>query len=118
MAFCKNCGTQLIDGAKFCPKCGNKTDDGQVAVQSTYQPETESDYSTDEYEELDNGLKLFSFIIPLVGFIIYFNNWELKPYKAHSGIVWALYGVFFSWIFWWLIWWMIMNVFKTSPGLH
>ena len=23
MAFCTNCGTQLSDGAKFCPKCGN-----------------------------------------------------------------------------------------------
>lgn len=23
MAFCSNCGTQLSDGAKFCPKCGN-----------------------------------------------------------------------------------------------
>ncbi len=22
MAFCKNCGTQFQDGAKFCPKCG------------------------------------------------------------------------------------------------
>lgn len=22
MAFCRNCGTELSDGAKFCPKCG------------------------------------------------------------------------------------------------
>lgn len=25
MAFCSNCGTQLSDGTKFCPKCGNPT---------------------------------------------------------------------------------------------
>ncbi len=25
MAFCKNCGTQFQDGAKFCPKCGTTT---------------------------------------------------------------------------------------------
>lgn len=25
MAFCKNCGTQFQDGAKFCPKCGATT---------------------------------------------------------------------------------------------
>lgn len=25
MAFCKNCGTQIQDGAKFCPKCGETT---------------------------------------------------------------------------------------------
>ena len=53
MAFCRNCGNQLTDGAKFCPKCGNKTDDGREIVQPTYQPETESDYSTEEYDELD-----------------------------------------------------------------
>lgn len=26
MAYCKNCGTKLDDGAKFCPKCGTPTD--------------------------------------------------------------------------------------------
>lgn len=25
MAYCSKCGTQLSDGAKFCPKCGNPT---------------------------------------------------------------------------------------------
>ena len=25
MAFCSNCGTELTDGAKFCPKCGTPT---------------------------------------------------------------------------------------------
>ena len=29
MAFCKNCGNKLEDGAKFCPKCGNPTN-GEV----------------------------------------------------------------------------------------
>ena len=24
--FCKNCGTQLADGTKFCPSCGSSTD--------------------------------------------------------------------------------------------
>lgn len=26
MAFCKQCGAQLNDGAQFCPKCGQQTD--------------------------------------------------------------------------------------------
>lgn len=29
MAFCKNCGNKLDDGAKFCPKCGSPTDSTQ-----------------------------------------------------------------------------------------
>ena len=24
--YCNNCGTQMADGAKFCPKCGMKMD--------------------------------------------------------------------------------------------
>ena len=110
MSYCRNCGNQLIDGANFCPKCGTKIDDGYAESQQTHQSEPESESTQEEYDELDSGLKLISFIIPLVGFIIYFNNWAFKPVKAHSGIVWALYGVFFSWVFWWLIWWIIVNV--------
>lgn len=26
MAYCSNCGTEISDGAKFCPKCGTPTD--------------------------------------------------------------------------------------------
>ena len=33
MAFCSNCGTQLSDGAKFCPKCGTPTERTQRASQ-------------------------------------------------------------------------------------
>lgn len=33
MAFCSNCGTQLSDGAKFCPKCGTPTERTQKASQ-------------------------------------------------------------------------------------
>ena len=32
MAFCSNCGNQVDDGAKFCPKCG-KTLSGSFASQ-------------------------------------------------------------------------------------
>ena len=116
MAYCRNCGTQLSDGAKFCPKCGNKTDDGHGAVQPTYQPEIESISTTEDNEELDTGLKILSFFIPLVGFVIYFNNWAFKPVKAHSGVVWALYGFFFSWIFWWLILRFILWIIGASDA--
>ena len=30
MAFCGKCGTQLSDGAKFCPNCGNPTESTQT----------------------------------------------------------------------------------------
>ena len=34
--FCKNCGTQLIDGAAFCGNCGTKVD-AQPAPQPVYE---------------------------------------------------------------------------------
>lgn len=42
MAFCKNCGTQIPDIAKFCPKCGMATSSAQARqpeqVVETVQP--------------------------------------------------------------------------------
>lgn len=37
MAFCKNCGTQVNDGTKFCPKCGQAVD-GEAQQQVYQQP--------------------------------------------------------------------------------
>ena len=30
MAYCKNCGIQLVDGAKFCQKCGCSVEDERI----------------------------------------------------------------------------------------
>ena len=35
MAFCSKCGTQINDGAKFCPKCGQPTN--AASQQQVYQ---------------------------------------------------------------------------------
>ena len=37
MAFCGNCGTQLNDGAKFCPKCGQTVGGGESPQQQVNQ---------------------------------------------------------------------------------
>jgi len=42
MAFCRNCGTQMNDGAKFCPKCGQSTDKSPTPQQEyVEQPQEE-----------------------------------------------------------------------------
>ena len=37
MAFCRNCGNQVTDGTKFCPKCGQAVD-GSPQQQVYQQP--------------------------------------------------------------------------------
>lgn len=42
MAYCVNCGQQLKDGAKFCPKCGTKS---EVPSQQEAHVQQECNYS-------------------------------------------------------------------------
>lgn len=39
MAFCGNCGAQLNDGDKFCPKCGNAIDELSSDSQQEFDEE-------------------------------------------------------------------------------
>lgn len=36
MAFCSKCGTQVADGVKVCPKCGNGISEGSDTQQANY----------------------------------------------------------------------------------
>jgi uncharacterized membrane protein len=38
MAFCSKCGTQMGDGVKFCPSCGNPAEGNQQQQQQYQQP--------------------------------------------------------------------------------
>lgn len=40
MAFCGNCGAQIEDGGKFCPKCGKEAGAAQPADQDTQNNKT------------------------------------------------------------------------------
>lgn len=48
MAYCNNCGTQIAEGAKFCPKCGTPAvapaaqENGQAQSQTTQQPQPQA----------------------------------------------------------------------------
>lgn len=56
MAFCNKCGTQLSDGAKFCPKCGNPIESTQTKKKvsknsSNIIVHTENDTSVQDNEK-------------------------------------------------------------------
>ncbi len=67
MAFCQKCGTQIPTGSQFCPKCGARN--------------SESDFSSGS-AGASTGLKIVSFLFPLIGWILYFVYKDDQPVKA------------------------------------
>ena len=53
MAFCGKCGTQVNDGTKFCPKCGNPM--GNDASSSSYNqqqaPQPQQQFAAQAYQQ-------------------------------------------------------------------
>lgn len=86
MAFCSNCGNELRDGAKFCPKCGHQDLDEQLA-----QVERIStlDDEEDEEEHLSMWMRVACITIPMVGAGVFVYNWRRYPEKAELALKYA-----------------------------
>lgn len=79
MKYCSHCGKEIMDEAVMCPHCG-------CAVEST--PKVN--------DEPNKGLNIISFLLPIVGAIMYFIYHEKEPKKAAAIGKWALYGLGFT----------------------
>lgn len=85
MAFCRNCGAQIVDQAVVCPKCGV----AQGAGMSTS----------------DNGGFLWGLLgccIPLVGLILFLVWKDTKPKTSKAAGIGALVGVL-SIVVWYIV---------------
>lgn len=60
MAFCRNCGNQVNDGTKFCPKCGKTLDKASLAPQQT--DESQSQFA----DEPEGTIKVWQKILYLL----------------------------------------------------
>lgn len=67
--YCKNCGAEINDKAVVCPKCG-------VAQNNVPQASPNDAPSM--------GFAVISFLIPVVGLILYLMWHETYPLKAKS----------------------------------
>ena len=56
MAFCGKCGTQLSEGAKFCPKCGNPVGVTQNERETRIEREIPNESINDNNETEEEGL--------------------------------------------------------------
>ena len=66
MKYCNNCGKEVDDNAVICPSCG-------CAVAS----------KNVEVDKPSTGLNILSFLIPLVGLILYLS-WHENNYSQHE----------------------------------
>ena len=113
MKFCSKCGKEIVDEAVVCPGCGCAVANAPQTAQAPYQGYEQPQVA----DEVNVGLCILAFFIPLFG-IIY---WPLKhketPKKAKAcgitalvswgigilfSIVWAiLFGAVFSGLMYW-----------------
>lgn len=78
---CTECGAEISDLATTCPKCG--------------APLTENVEPIDSMEEVDESLDMtwIGYVIPPVGFILYFIRKESNPQKAKSILIASFIGL-------------------------
>jgi lipopolysaccharide export LptBFGC system permease protein LptF len=82
MKYCKRCGAQLSDDAKFCSSCGASVKQESDENQNHEQPQPYSPYSTSQQntqytqyappyqpQKKKNGLSMAGFIVSLAGML-------------------------------------------------
>ena len=99
MKFCPNCGVEVNEKANICNNCGAKLENNQ------FSRGTVSD-------KPDIVLNIVSFLIPLVGLVLYIMYHEKAPNKAKSIAVWALIGFVLG-----LVFSLIGSIFSFALGI-
>ena len=82
--YCRNCGKEIDDDVKFCPHCGTNL----TQEQDYYQP---MDQQVRKEEDAPSfWFALLSFIIPVVGlvlFVVWRNDYPLKAKSCLNGFI-------------------------------
>lgn len=83
--YCKRCGAEIKDDAKFCPNCGaNQTVD--------------SNTSYDSYDSGSVGWAILGFFIPIVGLVLFLVWNSTKPLTAKKAGLGALISIIVSFV--------------------
>lgn len=79
---CPDCNKEISDSADNCPNCGRPMN---TINMNANQPTNK--------DQANSGLNIISFLIPLVGIIVYLAEANSNPIKAKSAGKAALWGV-------------------------
>ena len=82
MKYCTHCGKELVDEAVVCPGCG-------CGAGTISKVKVAANAATDVPNV---GLNIISFLLPIVGLVLYILEHERAPKKAKSLGVWAAFG--------------------------
>ena len=136
MKHCSKCGAEMPDFAKFCGECGNPFEEEQIVrkapqptvyQQPLWQQQSQQQPTTVIIQSQTNGLGtagfvvsligLFTFYIPIFGFIIWFIGSSLSYYgrkKEPKGL--AIAGTIISLItcvLWLLCWYLFKSIMNS-----
>lgn len=107
--YCKKCGEKLEKDSKFCSHCGSKVEIEIKKVYCTHCGE-KIEYNLDVCpfcsKKVFNGysgendtesliLQIFSFLIPILGLILWIVTKDKTPVRANAIIKWAACGFVF-----------------------
>lgn len=84
--FCKKCGKEIADDAKFCPSCGD-------TVAATSEKKEEAVTVEIPKDEISVGFSILSFLIPIFGIIYYFVKRKQFKTKAEACLISAIGGI-------------------------
>ncbi len=118
--FCKQCGNEVKDGQEVCLNCGFRVEPQVTVTSNNQNAPTDVVYcrhcgkpmkkdqaiclgcgfaadnvanKTTENDIPVAGLKVLSFLFPLIGLILYIMNADKKPYSAKEYGKWTLIGL-------------------------
>lgn len=90
--FCKHCGTKIDNDAKFCINCGTAISNSTTQVKSQVQVQPVYSQNNPDYNTNNSGLNVLSFLLPIIGLILYIVYSSSEPVKARGVGKWALIG--------------------------
>ena len=99
MAFCRNCGTELNDGAKFCPSCGAPA--GTEQQQAAYAP-----VQTDAQQNKVMGILAYLSWLVLVPLLAAKES-PFARYHTNQGLALAIVEI---------AWWILSAILTAIAG--
>lgn len=94
---CQNCGTEVADGVQYCPVCGNSAmmANPNMGYQQPMNQgfQQQPGYQNANMQDAGVGMKILSFLIPIVGIVLYFAKKNEAPVYAKSCLTWGLIGL-------------------------